>query len=289
MYVFVYGTLRRNEKNHHLLKEAEPVKEQAWTEGILFDSGKGYPVLKEGKGTIYGEIYRITPDILPSLDELEGYLEGREENLYIRKTKQISTDEGLIEAFVYETGSEALCQTEIPSGDWKVHQYLQRMPERTLYFAYGSCMDDDRFKLARVDHLFTNCLGAGELEGYSMKYLFKVHDGGRGDIIEDGGKMEGVVYDVPQQAVEYLFTREGVTPGWYRPAFVDITIGHKVYRDVLTFIVKHKVEEVCPPEHYAREILRGSMPHVSQAYHQKLQQQLIDIGMTETQVRDLLS
>ncbi len=289
MYVFVYGTLRRNENNHDLLKEAPLVREQAWVEGELYDTGKGYPALKEGNGTIYGEVYKINSKILSTLDELEDFLEGREENQYIRKLKKINTDSGVMEAFVYYSETEDFFQVEIPSGDWKVHQFIVDPPERTLYFAYGSCMDDDRFRGAQVDHHFKNCLGAGVLRGYTMRYLFKVHDGGRGDIIEDGGNMEGVVYDIPQQAVEYLFTREGVTPGWYRASFIDIFIGDKLYRDVLTFIVKEKFEETCPPDHYAKEILRGSKPHVSKFYHEKLQKQLIDIGMTEDQVQNLLS
>ncbi|XXM71623.1 gamma-glutamylcyclotransferase [Lysinibacillus sphaericus] len=288
MNVFVYGTLRRHEENHSLLKDASLQYEQAWAQGKLYDTGKGYPALKEGEGTVYGEIYKINEEILAKLDEIEDYIEGREDNLYNRRLQEVNTDRGPVEAFVYYGLEGKLFQSEISSGDWKVHRFIQEKPERILYFAYGSCMDDDRFRLAKVDHHFEKCRGAGSLDGYSMKYLFKVDDGGRGDIIEDGGKMEGVVYDIPQEAVEYLFTREGVAPGWYRAAFVDVVIGGEVYRDVLTFIVKTKFDEVLPPEHYAREILRGSLPHVSAAYHSKLQQQLIDLGMVEEQVKNLL-
>jgi gamma-glutamylcyclotransferase (GGCT)/AIG2-like uncharacterized protein YtfP/cation transport regulator ChaC len=288
VYVFVYGTLRKHESNHILLKEASLLREQAWVEGVLYETNRGYPALKEGNGTVYGEIYKINPDILSKVDELEDFLEGRGENLYIRRLKQVETDTGPQEAYVYYSENESLFQQYIPSGDWKVHQFLQGKPERILYFAYGSCMDDDRFKKAQVDLHFKHCLGAGLLEGYTMKYLFHVHDGGRGDIIEDGGTMEGVVYDIPQEAVEYLFTREGVSPGWYRAAFIDIVIGGKAYKDVLTFIVKVKNDETCPPDHYAREILRGSYPHVSKSYHEKLQNQLMEIGMTKEQVQNLL-
>jgi gamma-glutamylcyclotransferase (GGCT)/AIG2-like uncharacterized protein YtfP/cation transport regulator ChaC len=286
--VFVYGTLRRHEENHSLLNEAELLYEQAWTDGTLYDTDKGYPAMKEGEGRVYGEVYKVNDALLLKLDEIEDFIEGREENLYNRQLQKVNTDQGSVEAFVYFGLGEKMFQYEISSGDWKVHQFIKEKPERILYFAYGSCMDDARFKLAEVDHHFKECLGAGTLQRYSMKYLFKVDDGGRGDIIEDGGTMEGVVYDVPQEAVKYLFAREGVAPGWYRAAFVDVSIGGKVYNDVLTFIVKTKFDEVLPPEHYAREILRGSLPHVSEAYHSRLQQQLIDLGMVEEQVKSLL-
>ncbi|MCA1062928.1 gamma-glutamylcyclotransferase [Rossellomorea sp. AcN35-11] len=288
MYVFVYGTLRKHEKNHFVLKGATLEREQAWVDGVLFDTKRGYPALKEGMGITYGEVYSIDTDILADLDELEDFIEERDVNLYSRKLKRVNTDKGTQEAYVYYSENEELFKEEIPSGDWKVHRFLNDQPERVLYFAYGSCMDDERFKTAKVDHHFKDCLGAGVLEGYSMKYLFKVDDGGRGDIIEDGGITEGVVYDIPQQAVEYLFTREGVAPGWYRAAFIDIQIGGTHHKDVLTFIVKDKFEETCPPEHYAKEILRGSHPHVSSSYHAKLQQQLLTIGMTNEQVKNLL-
>jgi gamma-glutamylcyclotransferase (GGCT)/AIG2-like uncharacterized protein YtfP/cation transport regulator ChaC len=286
--VFVYGTLRRHEENHSLLNKAELLYEQAWVEGKLYDTDKGYPAMKEGEGRVYGEVYKINDALLLKLDEIEDFIEGREENLYNRQLQKVNTDQGPVDAFVYYGLGEKMFQYEISSGDWKVHQFINKKPERILYFAYGSCMDDARFKLAEVDHHFKECLGAGALKGYSMKYLFKVDDGGRGDIIEDGGTMEGVVYDVPQEAVKYLFTREGVAPGWYRAAFVDVSIGGTTYTDVLTFIVKTKYDEVLPPEHYAREILRGSLPHVSAAYHSRLQQQLIDLGMVEEQVKSLL-
>ncbi|WP_064093221.1 gamma-glutamylcyclotransferase [Rossellomorea aquimaris] len=288
MYVFVYGSLRRNESNHALLKEAELIYEQSWVRGTLYDTKRGYPALKEGNGRVYGEVYKINSKILPTLDNLEGYLENQLDNLYTRKLIEVQTDSGLLEAYVYYAKSEDMLQEEIVSGDWKVHRFIKEKPDQILYFAYGSCMDDERFKLAEVDHHFNNCLGAGHLKGYSMKYLFKVHDGGRGDIIEDGGSMEGLVYQVPQEAVEYLFRREGVGPGWYRAAFVDISIAEKVYKDVLTFIVKDKFEETCPPDHYAKEILRGSLPYVSSKYHENLQNHLVEIGMTADQVKGLL-
>ncbi|MCA1053959.1 gamma-glutamylcyclotransferase [Rossellomorea aquimaris] len=288
MNVFVYGTLRRHESNHYLLEGAELLHEQAWVKGELFDTGAGYPALKEGDGFVYGEIYKINDGILHKLDDIEDFIEGREDNLYHRQIQRVETDQGQTEAYVYFGLVNKMFKTVIHSGDWKVHQFIETKPERILYFAYGSCMDDARFKLAKVDHHFKKCLGAGFLKGYTMKYLFKVEDGGRGDIIEDGGSMEGVVYDVPQEAVEYLFKREGVVPGWYRAAFIDVVIKGKRYNDVLTFIVKTKFHEVLPPDHYAREILRGSMPHVSREYHDKLQKQLLDLGMTEDQVKGLM-
>jgi gamma-glutamylcyclotransferase (GGCT)/AIG2-like uncharacterized protein YtfP/cation transport regulator ChaC len=288
MKVFVYGSLRRHEKYHNILEDSKQLYEQAWVKGELYDTKNGYPALKSGDKLVYGEIYEVSSDVLQKLDDLEEYQEGREENLFIRKEQDVHTDTGVMTAFVYDGVDKSLFQETIPSGDWRVHQFIKKRPENVLYFAYGSCMDQERFQLAGVDQYFQQTLGAGHLKGYTMKYNFVVHDGGRGDIVEDGGEMEGVVYKVPKEAVDYLFKREGVVPGWYRAAFVDVKIGDILHKDVLTFIVIGKNAETCPPLHYAREILRGSVPHVSQPYHKKLVNQLVSLGISKEQIVKLL-
>jgi gamma-glutamylcyclotransferase (GGCT)/AIG2-like uncharacterized protein YtfP/cation transport regulator ChaC len=288
MKVFVYGSLRRHEKYHHFLEDSIRLYEQAWIKGELFDTKKGYPALHNGDNLVYGEIYEISSETLKKLDDLEGYQEGREVNLFVRKEQEVNTDTGTVKALVYYGVNQALFQETIPSGDWKVHQFIKNHPENVLYFAYGSCMDQERFQLAGVDQFFQRNLGAGHLKGYTMKYNFVVHDGGRGDIVEDGGEMEGVVYNVPKEAVDYLFKREGVVPGWYRAAFVDVKIGEALHKDVLTFIVIGKKAETCPPLHYAREILRGSLPYVSGKYHKKLKEQLMFLGVSEDQIVEML-
>lgn len=46
------------------------------------------------------------------------------------------------------------------------------------------------------------------------------------------------------------------------------------YKNVLTFLVIDKEEEVAPPEHYYTVILRGAKGFVSKGYFQKLQDDL---------------
>jgi gamma-glutamylcyclotransferase (GGCT)/AIG2-like uncharacterized protein YtfP len=274
--VFVYGTLRKHERNHYLLKDSKLISEQAWTYGELFDTGNGYPMMKKSSSQkVFGEIYEVNDKQLALLDELEGYKVGKDENLYERELQTIYTDIGECSAHLYL--SERACVTAIASGDWKVYQLLKQKPEKILYFAYGSCMDVERFHLANVGHFFEKVIGAATLEDYSMKYLYTASDGGRGDIIEDGGITEGILYETPYEAIDYLFKREGYLIVMYRATFVDVQIKDKVYKDVLTFHVYDKKEEKAPPEHYAKEILRGSRNRVSDAYYKKLVKQLKDL------------
>ncbi|MFZ3588886.1 gamma-glutamylcyclotransferase family protein [Bacillus sp. DJP31] len=100
--VFVFGTLRKNERNHYLLKASNCLAEQAWTTGSLYGTNYGYPVLQENKRSrVYGEIYEVNSSQLARLDELEGYRGEGESNYYDRITKRVHTDEGVHEAYVY--------------------------------------------------------------------------------------------------------------------------------------------------------------------------------------------
>jgi gamma-glutamylcyclotransferase (GGCT)/AIG2-like uncharacterized protein YtfP/cation transport regulator ChaC len=288
MNIFVYGSLRKNQKYHYYLEDSKLISEQAWIKGELYDTGEGYPAVKEGNDRVFGEIYEINQNVLESIDDLEDYKENNDNNLYMRQVTEAQTDKGTVDVIYYTGFQPSLFKNYVPSGDWTLHIFMEKKPESLLYFAFGSCMDLERFNLAGVGHHFQEPLGKGILNGYSMKYTFIVEDGGRGDIIEDGGITEGVVYRLPFEAVNYLYEREGVVPGWYRAALVNIKVNDILIPNVLTFIVNHRGEETRPPAHYAREILRGSKPYVSQEYHRKLKKQLLLLGMSEDEVESLL-
>ncbi|WP_052302336.1 gamma-glutamylcyclotransferase [Bacillus sp. SG-1] len=289
MKIFVYGSLRKNQRYHYYLEDSKLISEQAWIQGKLYDTGEGYPAVKEGKDRVFGEIYEINQTVLESIDDLEDYKENSDNNLYMRQVAEAQTDEGPVDVIYYTGFQSSLFKDYIASGDWTLHTFMEQKPDSLLYFAYGSCMDLERFQLAGVDHHFQQPLGKGVLNGYSMKYTYIVEDGGRGDIIEDGGVTEGIVYSLPFEAVDYLYEREGVVPGRYRAAMVNVVVNDVLIPNVLTFIVNHRGAETRPPAHYAREILRGSMPYVSQEYHQKLKKQLLLLGMSEAEVEGLLN
>ncbi|MFP7296604.1 gamma-glutamylcyclotransferase [Neobacillus niacini] len=274
-FVFVYGTLRKHERNHFLLEGAELVAEQAWTNGKLFDTSYGYPALQESSNdVVYGELYLVTEEQLRRLDELEGYSVDGSDNLYNRKKQVIYYNRGKSQAYVYIIADHNLqmLKTLIHSGDWKEH--ILHKQERILYFAYGSCMDDARFKKAKVDHYFQKVTGTGILHGYSMRYSVKMQDGGRADIVEEGGTVEGKVYEIPAECVSYLYRREGVGSRLYRPAFVDLIINGTLFINVLTFVVVNKEAETAPPAHYSEEIIRGGTGYLSEDYLGKLKEHI---------------
>ncbi|VXB29423.1 gamma-glutamylcyclotransferase [Bacillus altitudinis] len=263
--LFVYGTLLKHEKYHEtFMKESSPLAASAWIKGRLYDTGEGYPVcVVSEQSTVYGELYEVSDETLHKIDELE---EG-----YDQQEIEVMTDQGPRSAVAYTICKQkASSLKEIESGCWKSYQLWERKPSSFYYFAYGSCMDDARFKLAKVEHYFKQIIGGGTLDRFTTRFTLVRPDGSRADMVEDGGETEGVLYEVPFDAIRYLYKREGVNEGTYRPAFVDVTVGDQVYEDCLTFLVLKKSEEIAPPGHYRSEIEKGADLYLSEAFRKKI-------------------
>jgi gamma-glutamylcyclotransferase (GGCT)/AIG2-like uncharacterized protein YtfP len=268
--VFVYGTLRKGEGNAELLQHATCIAEQCWTKGDLFDTGYGYPAMKQSESAyVYGELYSVTEAELHRLDQLEGFEAGNSSNLYERIERTVYTNTGKILAYVYVASNANLLKKRIDNGDWKEYQ-LRKRKDSVLYFAYGSCMDNQRFQQHGVDHYFQNMLGVGVLKNYTLRFTHrsKLDGMGRADIVEEGGSVEGKLYKIPIEALTYLYRREGA-PNVYRPTFVTVELNGRSVQ-ALTFSVKNKREETAPPDHYAEEIFRGADGYLSTDYISKI-------------------
>jgi gamma-glutamylcyclotransferase (GGCT)/AIG2-like uncharacterized protein YtfP len=271
-YVFVYGTLRKNEPNHTFMAGTELVSEQVSICGQLWDTGFGYPaVVLDQYSRVFGELYRVSVDQLQRLDRLEGYYGPTSVNHYTRIKQTVYTVDQSYSAYVYGYLQPPAEGVRIDSGDWKVEGRM--IQSRWTYFAYGSCMDNRRFQQHGVDFLFQEVIGCGVLSNYEMKYTYKATDGrGRADIVESlGSRVEGKLYEIGQEAMEYLFEREGVSGKVYRPTVVAVEHNSLLIPNVITFMVVDKqLEEVPPPDWYLEEILRGAEGLVTDEYFQKL-------------------
>ncbi|MBV7504507.1 gamma-glutamylcyclotransferase [Bacillus sp. sid0103] len=119
--VFVYGTLRKNQRNHHFLRNASCIVRECWTVGELYDSNLGYPFLVTVlSGRVSGELYQVDDIQLESLDHLEGYTGSAETNYYDRIEQLVKTDLGSFRALVYvlPSGKQTGNMERIESGDW---------------------------------------------------------------------------------------------------------------------------------------------------------------------------
>ncbi|WP_175631889.1 gamma-glutamylcyclotransferase [Virgibacillus siamensis] len=273
--VFVYGTLRNGERNHDFMEGAKCIYTQCRIKGKLFDTDKGYPIMRHDEASwVYGELYDVSDVQMKSINELEEYAEGRADNLYNRVTVDVWNDKGEENSafvFIAKRAMDYITQ-EIQSGDWTLYQYIKQ--DKLLYFAYGSCMDDERFRLAGTDHFFKDVVGAGTLKDFEFRFSIHTDDGGKADIVENKSKqVEGKVYQVPLETLDYLYKREGVYNNIYRPAVVPISIaGKPVY--ALTFIGIRKVKETAPTIRYGTEILRGGKGCLSDDYRRKVNEKI---------------
>ena len=97
--VFVYGTLKRGEKNHHWLEGASWQGEAELPGVVLHDLGP-FPMAVIGAGLALGEVYAVEGSGLAKLDELEGYprlynrqvmelVDGRRAWVYLGRPRQV--------------------------------------------------------------------------------------------------------------------------------------------------------------------------------------------------------
>jgi len=71
--VFVYGTLQRDERNHHYLASATYVRDAVLNHYALYDLPQGYPgILAYSRYQVQGEVYEVDEETLTNLDHLEG-------------------------------------------------------------------------------------------------------------------------------------------------------------------------------------------------------------------------
>lgn len=100
MYVFVYGSLKKNFENHFwLLSNTAKFITNALTSNKSFDLVSvrdSYPSVVKGDNKIYGEIYEIDNECLRELDYLEGY-----PDLYTRNEYSFDTEKGKMKALMY--------------------------------------------------------------------------------------------------------------------------------------------------------------------------------------------
>jgi molybdenum cofactor guanylyltransferase len=110
--IFVYGTLLAGEPNHGLLTKAEFLGADRLPNANLYDLGE-YPMILPGRGTVTGEVYRVTVDTLANLDILEEHPQ-----IYFRD--QIILASGRSSQVYWGRSQYTVNRSGIACGDWRL-------------------------------------------------------------------------------------------------------------------------------------------------------------------------
>lgn len=110
--VFVYGTLMRGERAHHLLRPCTFLHETATEPAFeLVDLGAFPGLVDGGTRPVRGEVYAVPAHLLSVLDEYEDVPE-------VYERRAIRTELGDTEAYVLRP-RYAAARPRIASGDWR--------------------------------------------------------------------------------------------------------------------------------------------------------------------------
>lgn len=121
----VYGTLRKGERNHKVLRDSKFIK-TIRLEGYKMYGISGFPAIIKGEliDSIVIEIYRIIDDtIAMELDLLERFdrnYPASSENHYIVQLVKIESEKEPIEIYTYDHAPENVKERgpQLRSGDW---------------------------------------------------------------------------------------------------------------------------------------------------------------------------
>lgn len=118
--IFVYGTLKTGQVNHHFLcgprggSRTAPIA--ATAPGMVLHAGPDYPFAIRGQGQVLGEVYTITDAVFRKLDELENHPHDYHREI----TPVILANNQRILAWIY-LHQRAYYYPKIATGNWQPH------------------------------------------------------------------------------------------------------------------------------------------------------------------------
>ena len=124
MRIFVYGTLKRGGRLHPAIKDSIFSVTEGTTSGQLLNVGS-FPGMITGDRKIKGELFEVDPEVLPTLDYIEGYQGPGKHNLYEREVVSVETENGNVEAYCYKWGGGHGYPT-VYEDEWDLKKWASR-------------------------------------------------------------------------------------------------------------------------------------------------------------------
>ncbi len=259
--VFVYGTLMRGQRAHHFLEGAEYLGEFILDNYAIYDLGSFPGIKPKNDHRVFGEVYEIVPEMLPTLDRYEG-----EGSLYDRVKVSAGGDAGTVEAYAYvykgNPGSEPL------DGKWGTPK-----KDYVWYACYGSNLSADRFRcyieggLCKENgNVYTGCRKDRSLwtDSRIRRYPGRIYFANKSSAWEEKGvafydpdaKGETIMrlYRITKEQLQEVQKQEGLWPQWYGRM---IELGTEDGLPVYTITNEVPITRNAPSEKYLSLIRRA--------------------------------
>lgn len=234
--IFVYGTLRKGGRNHHLLSSAQFIGD-AKTKRRFVMRASSIPFVSDAQQVsfIQGEVYVLNDECLEAIDHLESFHPNAPElSWYEREEIEVILEDtkAVYVAQMYFNRKEN-DKPIFSSGDFFNEQDRYRATEYCYYFAYGSNRNPSRMRMER-GLCFSERFEA-ILKNHQMVFNKRSSDGKNAFAnIEacPGKSVKGILYKLSASSMERLDRFEGAPYHYTRnQMFVEVD-GREVLAEV---------------------------------------------------------
>lgn len=243
--VFVYGSLMRDEYNHHYVENQIFLQSSEIHGYNLYNLGH-YPGIRPSQywhRVVKGEVYSIDSYSLEQINWLEG-----EGSLYNLQFAETLIGENLTVVGLYVYNHTARKTDWIMSGDWKERNFP------TVYLAYGSNMN--------LEQMNSRCpgainLGTAMLENYILKFRANLNVRYVATVDKkEGSRVPVVIWAITKEHEKALDLCEGVSGHHYEKQYLDIRFKGKIIT-ALAYIMPDGRPEGVPETEYYNRIMTG--------------------------------
>lgn len=252
MLLFVYGTLRYGFELNHLLRNS-PFIGLGYVEGFkMYDLG-GYPGCVKGDGTIWGEVYQVSEELLRKLDEVEGY-SGTPDDLYERTSVTVNFDQKRkyklsgVQMYVYRRSIDD--KYVIREGDFSSHMGMSKILN---YFAYAENTNTEVMKYRGLTKIMKEFRAYAP--GFRIVFSVPCRWGLCASLKEGEGKVCGYVYLTTADQLAVLDRAEHYLSTYMRDSIPVVDERGITYFATVYFT--EEKEEGSPSHQYLQIILDG--------------------------------
>jgi gamma-glutamylcyclotransferase (GGCT)/AIG2-like uncharacterized protein YtfP len=263
MQLFVYGSLLRGMSLSSYM-EGTRFLGPAYVKADMFYLGF-YPGIINGENIVYGELYEVSQEQLPVIDEVEDYIElDNERSAYLRRPidafRLADGKKVRAEAYFYNRSPEG--KLLIDSGDYR--QFMTEPGSNDVWLiGYGSYMGSKKM-LGLLGTIPEHRKGV--VEGFDRVYTVKTGVNGSALAnLQFTGGMQGcnaVAWRLNKQQLKVLDDIERISNNYFRISMPFVTNdGEMLHAQTYMANIKRIKKNLHPDPHYLELVKLGMIEH----------------------------